>query len=225
MITLYDVNKFYEKEGKLVPALKDVNLNINRGDFVAITGPSGSGKSTLLTILGCLDSPSTGQYVFNDQSIEDMPEEALAAIRNKQIGFVFQSFNLIPAYSALRNVELPMLYAGIPAEVRTKRATLALGAVGLGDRLHHLPSEISGGQQQRVAIARAIVNNPNVIIADEPTGALDDESTSEIMGLFSQLHRGGRTIIFVTHNMHLLSYASRVIHLEKGEITEQINHA
>jgi len=225
MITLYDVNKLYEKEGKLVPALKDINLSINRGDFVAITGPSGSGKSTLLTILGCLDSPSTGQYVFNDQSIEDMPEEAMAAIRNRQIGFVFQSFNLIPAYTALRNVELPMLYAGVTAEVRTKRATLALGAVGLGDRLHHLPSEISGGQQQRVAIARAIVNNPNVIIADEPTGALDDESTSEIMALFSQLHRGGRTIIFVTHNMNLLSYASRVIHLEKGEITEQISYA
>lgn len=221
MITLLDVNKLYEKEGEFLAALYDVNLQIDRGDFVAITGPSGSGKSTLLTILGCLDTPSSGQYILDGHSIENTPEVELARIRNKQIGFVFQSFNLIPTYTALRNVELPMLYAGMPADLRTKRAGLALNAVGLGERLAHLPAEMSGGQQQRVAIARAIVNNPNVIIADEPTGSLDDESTAEIMELFSQLHQSGRTIIFVTHNMSLLSYASKVIRLSGGKIVNE----
>ena len=220
MITLFDVNKLYEKEGEFLPALKNVNLNIEQGDFVAITGPSGSGKSTLLTIMGCLDSPTSGQYRLDGLSVENASEVELAKIRNRKIGFVFQSFNLIPAYSALRNVELPMLYADVSAENRAKRATLALTAVGLGDRLDHLPAEMSGGQQQRVAIARAIVNNPKIIIADEPTGSLDDESTIEIMNLFAQLHRGGRTIIFVTHNMNLLSYANRVIRLKHGEIAD-----
>ncbi|MDH5256778.1 MAG: ABC transporter ATP-binding protein [Gammaproteobacteria bacterium] len=221
MITLLDVNKLYEKEGEFLAALYDVNLQIDRGDFVAITGPSGSGKSTLLTILGCLDTPSSGQYILDGHSIDNTPEVELARIRNKQIGFVFQSFNLIPTYTALRNVELPMLYAGMPADLRTKRAALALNAVGLGERLAHLPAEMSGGQQQRVAIARAIVNNPNVIIADEPTGSLDDESTAEIMELFSQLHQSGRTIIFVTHNLSLLSYASKVIRLSGGKIVNE----
>lgn len=221
MITLFDVAKFYQKNGQYFSALKDINLQINRGDFVAITGPSGSGKSTLLSILGCLDRPSSGQYIFDDQSIEHASEAVLSVIRNQQIGFVFQSFNLIPAYTALRNVELPMLYAGVPAASRTQRAKLALEAVGLAARVDHLPSEMSGGQQQRVAIARAIVNNPSVIIADEPTGSLDDETTYEIMDLFTLLHNSGRTIIFVTHNMQLLRYANRVIHLSKGKITEQ----
>ena len=221
MISLFDVAKFYQKNGKYFSALKDINLQISRGDFVAITGPSGSGKSTLLSILGCLDHPSSGQYIFDGQSIEHATEAVLSVVRNHQIGFVFQSFNLIPAYTALRNVELPMLYAGVPAASRTQRAKLALEAVGLAARLDHLPSEMSGGQQQRVAIARAIVNNPSVIIADEPTGSLDDESTYDIMDLFSLLHNSGRTIIFVTHNLQLLRYANRVIHLSKGRIIEQ----
>jgi len=220
MITLFDVNKLYEKEGVFLPALKNVNMQIDRGDFVAITGPSGSGKSTLLTILGCLDTPSSGQYILDGQAIESTPELMLSKIRNKKIGFIFQSYNLIPTYTALRNVELPMLYAGVPPAIRQQRAALALNAVGLGERLAHLPAEMSGGQQQRVAIARAIVNNPNIIIADEPTGSLDDESTIEVMDLFVQLHNGGRTIIFVTHNMNLLSYANRVIRLSKGEILD-----
>jgi len=214
------VNKFYEKDEKILTALSDVNLQIDRGEFIAITGPSGSGKSTLLTILGCLDTPSSGQYVLNDLSVENTSEFELARIRNKQIGFVFQSFNLIPGYTALRNIELPMLYAGVAAANREKRALLALSAVGLGERPYHLPAEMSGGQQQRVAIARAIVNNPQIIIADEPTGSLDDESTIEIMDLFAQLHRGGRTIIFVTHNMNLLSYANRVVRLAHGNIID-----
>ena len=214
------MNKFYEKDEKILTALSDVNLQIDRGEFIAITGPSGSGKSTLLTILGCLDTPSSGQYVLNDLSVENTSEFELARIRNKQIGFVFQSFNLIPGYTALRNIELPMLYAGVAAANREKRALLALSAVGLGERPYHLPAEMSGGQQQRVAIARAIVNNPQIIIADEPTGSLDDESTIEIMDLFAQLHRGGRTIIFVTHNMNLLSYANRVVRLAHGNIID-----
>ena len=222
MISLYDINKLYQKDGEFVSALNNVNLQIDRGDFVAITGPSGSGKSTLLTILGCLDSPTAGQYRLDGKSVENESEVELARARNRQIGFIFQSFNLIPTYTAIRNVELPMLYAGIPPENRTRRATLALKAVGLGERLDHLPAEMSGGQQQRVAIARAIVNNPNIIIADEPTGSLDDDSTIEIMNLFAQLHSGGRTIIFVTHNMNLLSYANRVIRLDKGEIVEDV---
>lgn len=221
MITLNDVSKFYQKDGKQLAALQDINLQINRGDFVAITGQSGSGKSTLLTILGCLDVPSSGHYVLNDHKVEIASEIELAHIRNRQIGFIFQSFNLIPSYSALRNVELPMLYAGVLAEKRTERAMLALNAVGLGERCDHLPSEMSGGQQQRVAVARSIVNNPKIIIADEPTGSLDEESTADIMNLFAQLHRSGRTIIFVTHNMQLLSYANRVIHLSQGKIVNE----
>lgn len=218
MIELRSVSKYYQLNNQKLVALNNVNLNIKQGEFVAITGFSGSGKSTLLSILGCLDRPSEGQYLLSGQAISNFNDQQLSKIRNRKIGFVFQSFHLIPGYDARRNVELPMVYAGLSSEVREQRASLALKAVGLEQRMQHKPSELSGGQQQRVAIARAIVNRPDVIIADEPTGSLDDSSTEEIMHLFSQLHHSGKTIIFVTHNMDLLSYATRVIRLEQGQI-------
>jgi len=218
MIELRGVNKFYHLNSKKFIALNNINLNILQGEFVAVTGFSGSGKSTLLSILGCLDKPSEGQYLLSGQEINNVDDYLLSKIRNHKIGFVFQSFHLIQGYDALRNVELPMVYAGIPANLRKQRAILALKAVGLEQRMKHKPSELSGGQQQRVAIARAIVNRPDIIIADEPTGSLDDSATEEIMHLFRQLHHSGKTIIFVTHNMALLSYASRVIRLEQGQI-------
>jgi len=218
MIRLYDVSKKYEKNGEVLLALNRVSIQINRGEFVAISGASGSGKSTLLTLLGCLDRPTSGKYLLDNEPVFTLSERELSIIRNQKIGFIFQSYNLISTYSALRNVELPMMYAGIHQTIRTKRATLALNAVGLGKRINHLPAEMSGGQQQRVSIARAIVNNPNIIIADEPTGSLDDATAKEVMGLLTQLHRGGRTIIFVTHDMALLSYATKVIRLNQGVI-------
>lgn len=218
MIELRGVNKFYQLNSKKFIALENINLNILQGEFVAVTGFSGSGKSTLLSILGCLDKPSEGQYLLGGQEINNADDYLLSKIRNRKIGFVFQSFHLIQGYDALRNVELPMVYAGTPANLRKQRAILALKAVGLEQRMKHKPSELSGGQQQRVAIARAIVNRPDIIIADEPTGSLDDSATEEIMHLFRQLHHSGKTIIFVTHNMALLSYASRVIRLEQGQI-------
>lgn len=218
MIRLYDVSKHYEKNGEKLAALNRVSLQIKRGEFVAISGSSGSGKSTLLTLLGCLDRPTSGKYLLDDTPVFTLSEKELSIIRNRKIGFIFQSYNLISTYSALRNVELPMMYAGISPENRKKRATLALNAVGLGKRINHTPAEMSGGQQQRVSIARAIVNNPNLIIADEPTGSLDDATAKEVMGLLTQLHRSGRTIIFVTHDMALLGYATRVIRLDQGVI-------
>lgn len=205
-------------ESAIVTALDNINLTIEKGDFLAITGPSGSGKSTLLSILGCLDTPTSGQYLFDGNFVNQLSDLELANIRNRQIGFIFQSFNLIPRYSALLNVQLPMVYAGVSPELREKRAMLALKAVGLDDRMHHKPNELSGGQQQRVAIARAIVNNPSVIIADEPTGSLDEGSTSEVIKLFQQLHQSGKTIVFVTHNLDLLPYANREIKLEAGHL-------
>lgn len=218
MIELHDISKYYELGGKTVAALDSVNLRINKGEFVAITGPSGSGKSTLLSILGCLDVPTGGQYLLNGFSISKLTEDQLAKVRNQKIGFIFQSYNLIPRLNAIENVKLPMLYAGVSEAQRVQRAKLALNAVGLGDRIYHKPSEMSGGQQQRVSVARALVNNPDIIIADEPTGSLDDISTQDIIKLFTQLHEGGKTIIFVTHNMDLLPYASRAIHIEKGHL-------
>jgi len=220
MLELRGISKAYQRgtDDTLLFALDDISLNINQGEFVAITGPSGSGKSTLLSILGCLDSPSAGTYLFSGNEISHLSEVEIADIRNQQIGFIFQSYNLIPRYTALANVQLPMIYAGVTPELREQRSTLALKAVGLGERMSHKPSELSGGQQQRVAIARAVVNNPGLIIADEPTGSLDDQSTLDIIKLFQQLHQAGKTIVFVTHNMDLLPYATRVIKLENGRL-------
>lgn len=220
MLELQSISKTYQRDADVLTALENVDLIIEKGDFVAITGPSGSGKSTLLSILGCLDNPSSGQFLFNGNIVNNLSDYDLAQIRNQQIGFVFQSYNLIPRYTALLNVQLPMAYAGLSQALREKRAMLALKAVGLIERANHKPAELSGGQQQRVAIARAIVNNPSLIIADEPTGSLDDDSTYEIIKLFQQLHQSGKTIVFVTHNMDLLPYANRVIKLEAGHIVK-----
>jgi len=196
--------------------LRDVSLHIKKGEFVAIMGPSGSGKSTLLNIIGCLDTADDGKYLLNDIPVDAANEDELANIRNRFLGFVFQSFNLIPRIDAERNVELPMVYAGVKPEIRKKRSLAALKIVGLEDRSHHIPAHLSGGQQQRVAIARSIVNDPEVIIADEPTGALDSRSSHEIMGIFQQLQKSGKTIIMVTHEEEISRYAQRVIHLRDG---------
>lgn len=218
MIQLENISKIYEKNNERLLALNQINCTINSGEFIGITGLSGSGKSTLLNILGCLDRPSSGNLIIDGQSVTSFNENELSQIRCNKIGFVFQSFNLISSYTAIRNVELPMLYAGIDAEIRHKRASLALNAVGLSDRYHHFPAELSGGQQQRVAIARAVVNNPPIIVADEPTGSLDENTSVEIMKLFSQLHASGRTIIFVTHDKGLLSLVDRVLHIDNGQL-------
>jgi len=220
MLELRGISKTYQRDADVLTALENIDLTVDKGDFVAITGPSGSGKSTLLSILGCLDNPSSGQYLLNGSVVNYLSDSDLAKIRNFEIGFVFQSYNLIPRYSAFLNVQLPMVYAGISQTLREKRAKLALKAVGLIERMYHKPAELSGGQQQRVAIARAIVNNPSLIIADEPTGSLDDNSTYEIIKLFQQLHQSGKTIVFVTHNMDLLPYANRVIKLEAGHLVK-----
>jgi len=220
MIELYDISKVFELRNNIVSAIQNINVKIDKGEFVAIVGPSGSGKSTLLSILGCLSLPSSGQYVLSGVTVSELDDDSLAEIRSLQIGFVFQSYNLIPRYSALENVQMPMIYAGILEEERLDRAKLALNAVGMSDRYDHTPAELSGGQQQRVAIARAIVNNPKLIIADEPTGSLDEHSTQDVINLFQQLHMGGRTIVFVTHNMDLLPYATRVLKMEHGQLVD-----
>ena len=216
MIRLYNVNKYYQRGDVQVSVLRDVSLHIRKGEFVAIMGPSGSGKSTLLNIIGCLDTADDGKYLLNDIPVDAANEDELANIRNRFLGFVFQSFNLIPRIDAERNVELPMVYAGVKPEIRKKRSLAALKIVGLEDRSHHIPAHLSGGQQQRVAIARSIVNDPEVIIADEPTGALDSRSSHEIMEIFQQLQKSGKTIIMVTHEEEISRYAQRVIHLRDG---------
>jgi putative ABC transport system ATP-binding protein len=220
MIRLSNVSKSYERGEARVSVLRDVSLQIQSGEFVAIMGPSGSGKSTLLNILGCLDTADSGDYYFNNDHILKASEDDLAAIRNRSIGFVFQSFNLIPRINAKRNVELPMVYAGVQQDIRDRRSLAALKIVGLEDRVHHIPAHLSGGQQQRVAIARAIVNNPTVIIADEPTGALDSKSSHEIMEIFQQLQRSGKTIVMVTHEEDIAKYAQRVIYVNDGKVVK-----
>lgn len=220
MISLRNVCKSYQRGDIHVPVLKNITLDIEKSEFVAIMGPSGSGKSTLLNLLGCLDTADTGDYFLDGDPVIAASEDDLATIRNRFLGFVFQSFNLIPRIDAERNVELPMVYAGVPHEIRKNRALAALKIVGLADRANHTPTHLSGGQQQRVAIARALVNDPDIIIADEPTGALDSKTSHEIMRIFQQLRSSGKTIIMVTHEEDIAKYAQRVIHLRDGVLDE-----
>jgi putative ABC transport system ATP-binding protein len=220
MIKIDNLTKVYDTGSIQVEALKKINLEIGKGEFIAIMGPSGSGKSTLMNILGCLDRPSGGKYRLDGEKIEELNDVQLAAIRNKKIGFVFQSFNLLPRMSALKNVELPMMYAGIAPKARGERAMAALERVGLGDRMHHKSNELSGGQRQRVAIARSLVNDPAIILADEPTGNLDTKSGNEIMGIFQELNEEGSTVILVTHEAEIAAYAKRIVAFRDGEIVE-----
>jgi len=218
IITIEHIAKIYEVGLEKVHALRDVSLRIDKNEYVAIMGPSGSGKSTLMNMLGCLDTPTKGKYEFNGVSVSDMDDNDLARIRNKEIGFVFQTFNLLPRSDALHNVELPLIYAGISYAERRQRAAKALADVGLADRIHHKPNELSGGQRQRVAVARALVTNPSIILADEPTGNLDSKTGEEIMGLFSEIHKNGNTIILVTHEEYIAEHAARIIRLKDGLI-------
>ncbi len=216
LIELTDVTKVYDMGAELVHALRGVSLAIERGEYVAIMGASGSGKSTLMNLLGCLDTPTAGSYVLNGTAVEDRSDQELAAIRNREIGFVFQTFNLLARTDALHNVELPLVYAGMARRERRERASEALAMVGLSDRMHHQPNELSGGQRQRVAIARALVNRPSILLADEPTGNLDTKTSLEIMALFDSLSRGGNTVILVTHEPDIAAHAQRQIVLRDG---------
>jgi putative ABC transport system ATP-binding protein len=218
LIRLQNISRRYQMGTEMVHALRGVSLEIARGEYVAIMGPSGSGKSTLMNLLGCLDTPTDGSYELNGAHVSEMDDNDLAEIRNREIGFVFQTFNLLPRANALRNVELPLVYAGIPADERKKTALDALTQVGLADRVHHKPNELSGGQRQRVAIARALVNNPAILLADEPTGNLDSKTGNEIMALFEDLSQKGNTIIVVTHEEDIALRSRRIIRLRDGLI-------
>jgi putative ABC transport system ATP-binding protein len=218
VIDIENITKDYVMGEEIVRALRGVTLQIRRNEYLAVMGPSGSGKSTLMNMLGCLDTPTSGRYEFNGRNVADMDDDELAAIRNREIGFVFQTFNLLPRATSLRNVELPLIYAGMDRESREERATEALTDVGLGDRIQHKPNELSGGQRQRVAIARALVNNPSIILADEPTGNLDSKTGEEIMALLEDLYKRGNTIILVTHERDIAAHARRTIHLRDGVI-------
>ncbi len=218
VIRSYDLWKTYIMGDQEIHAVSGVDIEIKRGEYVAIMGPSGSGKSTLMNLIGCLDTPTKGLYYLNGKLVSDMDDDELARIRNKEIGFVFQSFNLLARASALHNVELPLIYAGVPAQQRLERARAALRAVDLEQRMMHKPNELSGGQRQRVAIARALVNDPSILLADEPTGALDTHTGIEIMALFERLHGEGNTIVLVTHEPDIASQAHRVIHIRDGKV-------
>jgi putative ABC transport system ATP-binding protein len=222
IIETINISKTYRMGEELVQALKSISIVVNKGEYVAFMGPSGSGKSTLMNIIGCLDSPTTGSYVLNGKDVSDMTENELAEVRNKEIGFVFQTFNLLPRASCLDNVALPLIYAGYNKSDRTEMAFQALKNVGLEDRVGHKPNELSGGQRQRVAIARALVNNPSIILADEPTGNLDSKTSYGIMELFHELHQKGNTIIMVTHEDDIAHYAHRVVRLRDGLVESDI---
>lgn len=218
IIQLHDIEKTYAMGNHKVFALQKLNCEINRGEYVALMGPSGSGKSTLMNIIGCLDSPTSGKYILNNTEVFKMNDNELAEIRNKEIGFVFQTFNLLPRMNALENVALPLIYAGISKSERLERAEKALASVGLHDRMHHRPNELSGGQRQRVAIARALVNNPSILLADEPTGNLDSKSSGEILDLFDEIHKSGNTIVMVTHEEDVARRAKRIVRMRDGMI-------
>jgi putative ABC transport system ATP-binding protein len=224
LLQLSNIAKKYRIGNEEVNALRKIDLSIEKGEYVALMGPSGSGKSTLMNIIGCLDSPTNGKYFLNGNEVSKMSDNELAEIRNKEIGFIFQTFNLVPRSNALDNVALPLVYAGLKKEERIKRAEHALNSVGLGDRVKHRPNELSGGQRQRVAVARALVNNPSIILADEPTGNLDSKTSEEIMSLFDVIHKQGNTIIVVTHEEDIAQHAKRIVRIKDGAIeSDKVN--
>ena len=225
LIETHDLWKTYVMGDEEIHALRGVSVEIERGEYIAIMGPSGSGKSTLMNLIGCLDTPTRGSYLLNGKRVSDMNDNELARIRNEEIGFIFQTFNLLPRASALQNVELPLVYAGVTARDREARAKAALETVDLLPRMTHRPNELSGGQRQRVAIARALVNNPSLLLADEPTGNLDSKTGAEIMALFARLHQAGNTIVLVTHEADVAAFAHRTLHLRDGQVEKDVRRA
>lgn len=224
VIEIHQVTKSYLMGTQIIKALAGVNLNVKRNEYLALMGPSGSGKSTLMNVLGCLDVPTSGEYILNGTAVEQMTDDELAHVRNKEIGFVFQTFNLLPRLTALENVMLPLIYAGISKKERLARGEEVMGLVSLTDRMHHKPNELSGGQRQRVAIARALVNKPSIILADEPTGNLDSKTSYEIMQIFDEIHANGNTVILVTHEEDIAAYAKRIVRLRDGLVeSDQLN--
>lgn len=222
IISVRNMVKTYYMGANIVNALQGVNLDIFKNEYVALMGPSGSGKSTLMNLIGCLDTPTSGEYILNGSNVSTMDDSDLAAVRNKEIGFVFQTFNLLPRLSALENVALPLVYAGIPRAERLEKAKRVLDSVGLKDRMDHKPNELSGGQRQRVAVARALVNNPSIILADEPTGNLDSKTSYEIIGLFEEIHALGNTIVLVTHEPDIAEYAHRIVKMKDGMVESDV---
>jgi len=224
IIKLTNIQRHYKMGAEIIRAVENISLNINRNEYVALMGPSGSGKSTLMNLIGCLDTPTSGEYILNDKKVSEMTDNELAEVRNSEIGFVFQTFNLLPRYTALENVVLPLVYAGVSKVDRNKRGEEILNKVGLGDRMTHKPNELSGGQCQRVAVGRALINNPSIILADEPTGNLDSKISLEIMGLFQKIHQEGNTVILVTHEEDIARYAHRIIRLRDGIVeSDEVN--